>query len=1185
VGIDRVSTVQKPWNSLPPEASAPRLGLLLPLLGGGLVLAVAWVVLAPLSDALRALGLCVAAIAAWLVYRQIVQPMRLRLAELDGSLAELRESGFVAQTTLDGLSSEIAVVDEAGVVIASNLAWQRALGSTLDAMPRAAEGASYLAACEAVSQAGDAQAQALADGIRGVLRGAEPTFVCEYRCASPLGERWFAVVANRFAWDGPARVVLRREEISDRKRLGSALRERDARFRRILDEAPVALWMTDEHASCTFVSQAWLEFTGRRLEDELGEGWAESLHPDDRQSCVAAFEEAFRTKTAFEREFRFRRADGEYRWMIDRGKPRFKATGEFAGYIGSCLDITQRRSAERAVEEASARKDAIFESALDCIMTLDAAGRILEWNPAAERTFAVSAAEALGKSLGEAFVPTSRRSSHDDALARFLAQGADERFIGRHFEMPAMRADGSEFRAELSIMPVRSSGTARFTVFLRDVTERKRASDALEQERLQFRQVIANAPVAMALLDRNLRYLTHSNQWLKDYGLEGRSIIGLSHYEVFPGTSEEWRAVHLRALAGEVVSKAEDQIEQPDGTKVYVRWVVQPWYTADRQIGGIVIATDNLNELVAAREAALETARIKSGFLATMSHEIRTPINGVIGMSGLLLETDLSHEQKEFARAVRASAEALLTIVNDILDFSKVEAGKLELEMLDFELRDIVEGVTELLAESVDQKGLELACLVDRDVPELLCGDPGRLRQVMTNLLGNAIKFTEHGEVVVRVSVDQSTDDAVVIRVTVKDTGIGVEPEALDRLFKAFSQADGTMTRKYGGTGLGLAISKQLTELMGGEIGVDSEPGKGSSFWFTARLGKVAQSEKRDAPSNDLEGLRALIVDDSAAIRATLAQKLSWIGMRSTSAADGPRALELLRGAAMGGEPFDLAILDLQMPGMDGLELARIVKADPVLSSLPLVMLTGFSERSHADEAKEVGIASYLIKPTKQSQLQHCLSAVMAKHRASVGLRPGPSSTVHDEQLFQTVEAPQRARVLVAEDNVVNQRVALRTLERLGYGAEAVANGLEVLEALERIPYDLVLMDCQMPEMDGFAATAEIRRLEGNQRHTPIIAMTANAMEGDRERCLAVGMDDYVAKPVKPETLDAVLKQWLRRAAEPAAASASPTTGAGPSSAPEAQRSIGLATRPPSAPVDHASPPAILARQRAVDGR
>ncbi|HYC22138.1 MAG TPA: PAS domain S-box protein, partial [Candidatus Bathyarchaeia archaeon] len=679
--------MQKPWNSLPRDDSARTFGLLLPLLAATVVLLVGEVVFAPLTGIGRALGPCLAAIAGALVYRQVVAPMSARLVALHASLAELRESRFIARTTLDGLSTEIAVVDESGVVVAANLAWQRALGSTLDSMPRAAEGTSYLAACERVSTAGDAQAETLAAGIRGVLSGAEPSFVCEYRCQSPLGERWFSLAASRFAWDGPARAVLRREEISDRKRLGSALRDRDARFRAILDEAPASLWMTDEQGSCRFVSQAWLDFTGRRLEDELGEGWAESLHPDDRQPCVDAFHEAFAARTSFEREFRFRRSDGEYRWMLDRGKPRFRPGGEFAGFIGSCLDITARRNAERAVEEASARKQVIFDSALDCIMTLDANGRILEWNPAAERTFHMSAADALGKSLGEAFIPARLRAQHDDALAHYLSEGSDDRFIGQRFEIPAVRADGTEFRAELSIMPVRSSGAMRFTVFLRDVTERKRASDALEQERLQFRQVITNAPVAMALLDRNMCYLTHSDRWLKDYGLEGRSIIGLSHYEVFPGTSELWKAVHQRALAGEVVAEPEEQIEQPDGSKLYLRWVVQPWYAADQQIGGIVIATDNLNELVAAREAALETARVKSGFLATMSHEIRTPINGVIGMAGLLLETDLSHEQREFAQAVRKSAEALLTIVNDILDFSKVDAGKLQLETLEFEVR------------------------------------------------------------------------------------------------------------------------------------------------------------------------------------------------------------------------------------------------------------------------------------------------------------------------------------------------------------------------------------------------------------------------------------------------------------------------------------------------------------------
>jgi two-component system, sensor histidine kinase and response regulator len=517
-------------------------------------------------------------------------------------------------------------------------------------------------------------------------------------------------------------------------------------------------------------------------------------------------------------------------------------------------------------------------------------------------------------------------------------------------------------------------------------------------------------------------------------------------------------------------------------------------------------------------------------------------MNGVIGMTGLLLDTNLSEEQREYTETIRRSGDNLLTVINDILDFSKIEAGRLDLETLDFDVRTTVDDAISLVAEQAHSKGLELVGYIESEVPTLLRGDPGRLNQILTNLLSNAIKFTEEGEVVLRVSLieEPCVEGAkmALVRFEVTDTGIGLTPEQQGQIFRAFSQADASTTRRYGGTGLGLAISKRLVEMMNGEIGVESEVGKGSTFWFTARLEK--QSEEAQitlTPHEDLEDLRILIVDDNETNRKILhGQVISW-GLKNGQAEDGPKALQMLRTAAQRNESYDLAILDLHMPGMDGIELAHTIKTDPTISSTRLVLLTSIGLRGEAEQARKVGYAAYLSKPVRQSELYDCLITVMSLPQKEASAPSRAELPLVTRYGLKETRARLGVRVLVVEDNTVNQKVAVKTLEKIGCEANVVANGLEALEALSRIRYAAVLMDVQMPEMDGYEATTEIRRREGTSRHTPIIAMTANAMQGDREKALEAGMDDYVPKPVKPKELEAALKRWVLRPEEAATVS------------------------------------------------
>jgi len=806
---------------------------------------------------------------------------------------------------------------------------------------------------------------------------------------------------------------LLRAEIGERARTEVALRESEGRFRTLADAAPVLMWLSGTDKGCYWFNQVWLDFTGRSPEQEAGDGWTAGVHPDDLTLCTDCYISHFDRREPFRMEYRLRRHDGEYRWLIDTGVPLIDEGGQFVGYIGSCLDVTESKNIEQAIRQLNRSYQNLLAAASEVsIIATDPDGLITLFNRGAERMLGYAAQEMVGR--------------HTPALFHL----ADE-----------IEARERQLTEELG-KPVQG-----FQVF-----------------------------TAKADID----------------GQE----------------SGEWTYVCK------------------DGLCIWVSLVVTQIKSEQGETTGYLGIAQNITERKAAERALRQAKQVadkanqaKSEFLANMSHEIRTPMNGVLGMLELLRDSPLNAEQRELANIASHSAQALMEIIDDILDFSKIEAGKLKLDRGDFNLRELCETVCMLMAVPAQAKGLELSCFVRPDLHAEVRGDSTRLRQVLVNLVGNAVKFTLRGEVSIEVRRLSDEDASTRVEFIVKDTGIGMPSEALARLFMPFEQAEQGTTRRFGGTGLGLSISRSLVQMMGGDINVESAPDAGSTFRFTLSLEK--SKIPAPPPANQaLSGRNVLVADGHPTSRAILRCFLEYWGAKVACADNGEQALALLRAAAGQGQPFDLAVIDQFVPKLSGVEAGRAIAADPRLRPTACVLMSASGVLAE-QLCREGGQAVSLGKPVRQSQL---FDAVTDALQNSPPQRlAGPPKTAAELPQF-----PGR-RILLVEDNLVNQRVALKMLDRFGVDARGVDNGADALRELENTRFDLVLMDCQIPEMDGYTVTRTLRERERelNLPRTPVLALTANAIVGDREKSLAAGMDEHLTKPMALNHLAQALLRWL----------------------------------------------------------
>lgn len=937
------------------------------------------------------------------------------------------------------------------------------------------------------------------------------------------------------------------KEISEREVLENELRKREERYRTVADFTYDWEFWLGLQGNFEWVSPSCERVTGYSAAEFLEDPglFSRIIHPEDRSLVEKHLTEPLDIEQGCPQslDFRIVNRNGEVLWInhvcqLVRGEG-----GKPLGRRASHRDITQRRRAEDALRESEERYKTLYEeskrseelyrsllnSSPDPIVIHDLHGHPQYVNDSFVQTFGWTMEELKGKSIP--FVPDSEREATGEAVRRIMGDGeavsrVESKRLTKKGNVLDVRLSASRFHDS-------SGSPAGMLVILRNITESKKAEEETRRIKSLLHSIIENLPTAVFLKDADgLRYSLWNRASENLYGYSSEELMGKSAYELFPARSAERITAQDRETLerGSLLEIAEHKIvTRHKGTRV-IHTKKLPIFDDDGTPRYLVGISEDITEykeaeraLIQAREAAEQASRAKSEFLANMSHEIRTPINGIMGMTELALNTEVTPEQHEYLEAVRISSDSLLKVINDILDFSKIEAGKLELIAIEFGLRDVISDAMTILALQAHRKGLELTYDVPPEIPDAVIGDPGRLRQIFVNLVGNAIKFTEEGEVGLTVDMAAETSENIDLHFVVTDTGIGIPRDKQAKVFRAFEQADGSTSRTYGGTGLGLAISAQFINLMGGKIWVESNLGEGSSFHFVVKLGLQHGPVKWEIPQTSVKvhGLPVLVVDDNATNRRILEETFSYWGMKPVAVDSGSKAMDLLLEAWESGTPYPLVITDCMMPEMDGFQLVERIKEDPRMAASTIIMLTSSGERGDASRCIKLGISAYLVKPIKQSELLFTVSKVLEE--------PAPGVTHPSLITRHSIrESKNRLKILLAEDNPVNQTVALRMLERMGHTVSLVENGKEAIETLKLASFDLVLMDVQMPLMDGFEATRALREWEKTAgKHVPVIAMTAYALKGDEEKCLEAGMDGYIPKPISAQHLYDVIEGMM----------------------------------------------------------
>jgi two-component system, sensor histidine kinase and response regulator len=891
------------------------------------------------------------------------------------------------------------------------------------------------------------------------------------------------------------------------------------RYRFLADAMPEIVWTTKADGNVDYFNQRWFDYTGLTIEQTKDWGWTPVVHPEDLDHCVEVWTKSIKTGCAYEVEYRFKRSDGIFRWHLGRAFALRNDKGEIVQWVGSCTDIDDQKRArtvlEQRVEERTKElqeQALILDLANDTVFIRDKENRIIYWNQGAERLYGWSKAEALGKVTHTLF-QTEFPDSLDNIEAKIAAHGHWEG------ELRHTRRDGS-------IVTVASSWTlqrdahgqpASIIELNYDITPRKQAEEELRKSRERLDAILIGSLdgviVYEAVRDEagivsDLRFAMLNPAAERLMRLKASELIGNTILEKFPSVAKDGLFTKFTKIIEENVTlDFEHKSERTEPPR---------WYRlAGVKLGdGLAISYTEITarklfekELHEAKERAESADKAKSEFLAIMSHEIRTPMNGVIGMTSILGDTELNEMQRDCLNTIQTSGESLLAVINDILDYSKIEAGKLELESSPFNLRKCIEGALDLFAAQIRIKRLEAAYLIAPGVPHNVTGDSTRLRQILINLVGNAIKFTTKGEIVINVECTKTDEAGSHLLFSVSDTGIGIAKESLQKLFQSFQQVDTSTTRRFGGTGLGLVISKRLAEFMHGKMWVESEPGKGSTFFFSAFFKQsrevLIEDELPDAAS--LQARSALIVDDNEVNRRIMAAQLTIWGMNAIASASGPEALKILSE-----QTFDVALIDFQMPEMDGVTLAREINRK---TKLPLILLSSSGERIKGAEA--VLFQFQIPKPIKHSILFNALLKV-------IGVEIQRSTAIPIRHFDKDMAAKHPLSILLAEDNPTNQKVGLLMLSRLGYVADLARDGQKAVDAVQLSKYDLILMDIQMPDMNGIEATRLIRERLGKECPT-IVALTAEALEGDEKRFLGRGFDGYLSKPLQANKLQEVL--------------------------------------------------------------